>query len=112
MAERIEANKTAAVAGNYLLTLTKVAPSVTAKLCDQAACSPAELATWDLYKWGTTVSTFLPQASWSITLPAGGAVGNPITYDININWVDRSDVDSVATGTVVNSFKATRTISN
>ncbi len=109
IAERMEANKAGAVAGNYSLTVTNVTPSASAKLCDQTVCSSSEMAAWDLYEWGTTVSTFLPQASWSITT---AAVANPITYTIQINWKDRSDVDSVATGTITNSYTSTRTLSN
>jgi type IV pilus assembly protein PilV len=109
MAERIEANKAAAVAGNYSLALTS-ASSVATTNCMAQACDSPTLASWDLSAWGQSISTLLPQASWSITPDAAPA--NPITYTILIRWVDRSDVDSVATGTIVNSYTSTRTLSN
>ncbi len=108
MAERMEANKAGAVGGNYSLALTS-ASSVAATDCTAQACDAPTLAAWDISQWGQTISKALPQASWSIST---AAVANPITYSIVIKWVDRSDVNTVATGAIVESFTATRTISN
>jgi len=109
MAERMEANKVAAVAGNYAQVLTGVA-TVSPTDCSTTACNSATLAAWDISQWGQTISTLLPQASWSITPTP--AVANPITYTIFIQWKDRSDVSTVTSGTIVDSYTTTRTISN
>jgi type IV pilus assembly protein PilV len=108
IAERMEANKAAAVAGNYSQTLTSTSATAPTD-CSATACTSANLAAWDLSQWGQTISTALPQASWSITTPT---VANPITYTILIKWIDRSDVNSVASGSIVDSYTATRIISN
>jgi type IV pilus assembly protein PilV len=106
MAERMDANKAAAVAGNYTQVLTN-ASSVANTDCTAVPCDPPTLAAWDLSAWGQDISKILPQASWSIT---NAGVASPISYTIQIKWVDRSDVDSVATGAIVNSYTATRVI--
>jgi len=108
MAERMEANKAAAVAGNYALALTS-ASSVAATDCSLAACDATTLATWDNSQWGQSVAELLPQASWSITQTTAG---NPSTYSIVINWIDRSDVKTVNSGGIVDTYTATRTIGN
>lgn len=122
IAERMEANKAAAVAGNYAVASTSTA-SVPAADCAQAVCDPANLANWDISQWETSiVNLSLPQASWQITQTTAG---NPSTYDIIIRWTDRradttyaaynatSPVGLNAVGTSeVFSYTATRTISN
>jgi len=108
MAERMEANKVAAVAGNYSQALTN-ASGVAATDCSTSACDAPTLAAWDISQWGQTISTVLPQASWSITTQA---VANPITYTLYIQWIDRSDVSTVTSGSIVDSYTTSRTISN
>jgi len=108
MVERMEANKAAAVTGNYALTLAS-APSAAGINCATAACDPANLAAWDLSQWGQTIANLLPQASWSITQTTAG---NPSTYSIVINWIDRSDAKTTTSGTIVDSHTAIRTIRN
>ena len=123
IAERMEANKAAAVAGNYVLALTSTS-SVAAAQCDVADCDAATLAAWDLSNWGISITTLLPQAtSWEMT---GLGAGNPVTYTytITINWTDRlANITygaAAASGVGINaggtgerfSYTATRTISN
>lgn len=122
IAERMEANKVAAVAGNYALASTS-ASSVVATQCDVANCDAATLAAWDLSNWGISITTLLPRAtSWEIT---GSGTGVPVTYTytIIINWTDRLaniTYGAAASGVGINaggtgerfSYTATRTISN
>ena len=103
--ERMEANKAGAIAGNYALALAS-APSVAATNCAAAICDSASLAAWDVSQWGGAISNFLPQASWSLSQIT---LGNPSTYSIIISWIDRRDINS---GTIVDSYTATRTILN
>jgi len=106
IAERMEANKAAAVTGNYALALTSVS-SVAATDCAAAACNSANLANWDLSQWGIAIANLLPQATWSVTQTAAG---NPSTYNIVIGWTDRSTSKTSHGETF--SYTATRTVSN
>jgi type IV pilus assembly protein PilV len=108
MAERMEANKTEAVLGTYAVAATS-AVSVAAADCSVVACNSANLASWDISQWGTAISNVLPQPSWTVTQTVAG---NPSTYNIVISWTDRSNVKTVASGGIVDSYTATRTISD
>jgi type IV pilus assembly protein PilV len=108
IAERMEANRAEAVLGTYAVAATS-AVGAAATLCDAAACSSTQLAAWDISQWGTSITNLLPQPSWSITQTAAG---NPSTYSIVINWTDRSNVKSVNSGAIVDTYTATRTIGN
>lgn len=121
LAERMEANKTGAIAGSYVLPTSSVANALSTA-CIAAACNAVALATFDLSQWQNAVAATLPQASWAV---AQAAVGNPSTYTITISWVDRradttnaafdagSNLGSNAAGTGERFFyTATRTIFN
>jgi len=107
IAERMEANKTAAVAGNYIVALAS-APSAAAADCAITACNSANLASWDISEWGNAIiNVGLPQADWQITQTTAG---NPSTYTIVISWADRSSVKTSHGETF--SYTATRTVSS
>lgn len=106
IAERMEANKAAAVAGNYVQTLTSTT-TVPAFDCTTTACNSANLASWDISQWGQAIAILLPQATWQITQTTAG---NPSTYSIVIGWTDRSS-DKTSHGETF-SYTATRTVSN
>lgn len=107
IAERMEANRTAAVAGNYAVAATSTA-STAATDCATAACSITTLAAWDISEWeNAIVALGLPQAAWSITQTTAG---NPSTYEIFIQWTDRSSQKS-ATGETF-SYTAIRTVTD
>lgn len=107
IAERMEANKAAAVAGNYVVAATS-APSAAATDCAANACDIATLANWDISEWeNAIIGVGLPQANWQITQTTAG---NPSTYTIVISWADRSSVKASHGETF--SYTATRTVSN
>jgi len=121
LAERMEANKAAAVAGSYVLA-TSGAANALSTACSDAACGAAALATFDLSQWQNAVAASLPQATWAV---AQTVAGNPTTYTITISWVDRqgdttnaafevgSQLGSNAAGTGERFFyTATRTLFN
>lgn len=110
IAERMEANRAAAVAGSYTLPLTDTMGS-TASDCANADCGETALAEWDLVQWGNSVFGLLPGASWQVTQTAAG---NPSTYEIVINWTDRRTNTEYATSGTGETFAytATRTIRN
>ena len=113
LAERIEANRAAAVnLGAYVVAPSNAAvlPS-TACLAGQPPCNAAALAAFDLSQWQNAVAASLPQASWSV---AQTVAGNPSTYTITISWADRrADTSYSAAGTGETfSYVATRTVFN
>lgn len=121
LAERMEANKAAAVAGSYVLANSSVANALSTA-CNDAACGAVAMAAFDLSQWQNAVAASLPQASWAVAQTVNG---NPSTYTITISWVDRqgdatnaafdagAQVGSNATGTGERFFyTATRTIFN
>lgn len=85
--ERMEANKVAAVNGNYIIASATSTVTTAATDCTNAACNAASLATYDLNRWGTTVAATLPQATWSVASPTAGS---PRNYTVVISWTDRS----------------------
>jgi len=85
IAERMEANRAGAIAGNYAVLATS-APSAASVDCAANPCGPADLAAWDISQWERAVTGMLPQATWWITHTV---TGDPSTYEIVINWVDR-----------------------
>ena len=107
IAERMEANKTAAVAGEYAVAAAS-SPSAAAVDCAAGACDTGVLASWDISEWGNAIiNVGLPQASWQVTQTTAG---NPSTYTIVISWSDRSSVKTGHGETF--SYSATRTVSN
>ena len=131
LAERMEANKAGAVAGNYVLANSSAA-NASSTACLDAACVPAALANFDLSQWQNAVASTLPQSSWTVTQIVSG---NPSTYDIVVSWVDRRQEEtadasgkkgiqysnfSASDGTGINAtgtgerffYRATRTIFN
>ena len=107
MAERIEANKIAALTGAYVYTGSGASSS---KDCTTANCSASELRDFDLVEWTTRVAATLPNAAATITAD----VNNPINYTIVVNWTDRrTDQNYGSTGTSeAFSYTATRTVFN
>jgi type IV pilus assembly protein PilV len=104
--ERMEANKTAAIAGSYAVSLTSTV-TTGATDCSAAACNATALAAYDVGLWETTLVSMLPQSSWSVTQTAAGP---PSDYSIVINWIDRSS-DKTSSGESF-SYTATRSINN
>lgn len=110
LAERLEANRVGAVAGVYAVANSST-PSDSGSACDSSACTPSQLADFDLSKWEYAVSQTLPQASWTVT---HSTTGNPSTYTIVIGWVDRRSNTTYASAGTIESFSytTTRTVLN
>lgn len=93
LAERMEANRAAAIAGNYVVATSSVANAISTA-CLDGACTAANLAAFDLSQWQNAIAATLPQSSWAVTQTV---VGNPSVYTITISWVDRqSDTNYAA----------------
>jgi len=82
--ERMEANKAYSV---NALTAYGDANSTTPTTTDCAAapCSNAVLAAYDVTNWLSAISAVLPQGTGTIS----GVPGNPASYQVVVNWVDR-----------------------
>lgn len=110
LAERMEANKDAALAGDYLTAETST-PVNAGKDCISATCSALELADSDLQQWGTAIQAALPGATWAVTT-SSGAGANPSTFTIVVKWVDRvaNTTYQTPSATETFSYTATRTV--
>lgn len=108
LAERLEANKIAAIGdGSYAVLETSTAPS-SPPSCT-TVCSATEVAALDLYQWQTRIATALPHSTWAVRQTVSG---NPSTYEIRLKWADAHG--DPATGknasAVVSSYVSTRTV--
>ena len=100
IAERMEANRVQAVlAGGYALAAGAAIPAVSTA-CNTGPCTAAQLAQYDLGIWQAAIAGVLPQGMGVITQTAAG---NPSTYTIVINWVDRATNQTSAGAAVANS---------
>lgn len=100
IAERMEANKVQAVAaGGYALAAGAAIPAVSTA-CNTGPCTAAQLAQYDLGNWQAEIAAILPQGTGVITQTVAG---NPSTYTIVINWVDRATNQNSAGSAVSNS---------
>jgi type IV pilus assembly protein PilV len=117
LAERMQANKVGAIAGNYVIAETTLTDSTPPDTCirtdaETAPCSPTALATFDLDDWKARVyDAGLPNVTVAVS---ANPVANPITYTIVIGWTDRrTERTYAATGTTESfSYTATKTIFN
>lgn len=109
MADRMEANKNAAVLGNY--AIAEGASVQAARDCASAACSEGELASYDLAQWREGIVALLPGGTGQISL-ASAPGANPATYTIVVGWNDRRSRTRYATTGTTESFSytATRTV--
>jgi type IV pilus assembly protein PilV len=78
--ERMRANRPQAEASGSPYSLTSGTPAENAKDCQQNACSPAEIAGWDMTQWWTDLQTTIPGATATVTQISGRS------YEINLTW--------------------------
>jgi type IV pilus assembly protein PilV len=95
LVERLEANVTAAAAGNYVATLPS-SSSVTD--CSASACTSQQMAQYDLSRFQERLQAALPDAAATITRSGAG----PWIYTVQITWKEpsfkRKDSSSALTG--------------
>lgn len=77
MADRMRANLTEAVAGTYNVSATVASPPD----CAAAACNTAQMASYDIAAWFTSLQNTLPQGTGTI-------VGNGTVFTISVMWDD------------------------
>jgi type IV pilus assembly protein PilV len=111
LAERMEANKLAALANAYELQRSSSPPSPSVACSTGGACNGTALATYDLVQWQNAVFSALPQSSWQVSRATNA---NNVVYTITIRWVDRrtnTQYSSTDSGEAL-SYTAIRTFSN
>jgi len=109
IAERMEANPTAALAGSYAVASGTV---ITSSFdCATAACSTANLAIYDLATWQANLAANLPGAKTTI-IQTSAANASPATYTIQVDWTEQRDsVTYSAAGTTETfSYVTTKTV--
>lgn len=88
LAERMEANKPAAITGAYAASSVTAASAVSD--CATNACNADSLAQYDLSQWETAVVSLLPGASWNVTPTLTNTPPSvSANYEIQISWTDR-----------------------
>jgi len=107
LAERMQANKTATVAGGYVYS----GEAITSPDCLTAACTSAQLSQFDLAEWNGRVTGALPNATVAVTMAGATPI---VTYTIVIGWSDRRTDRTYSTSGTSESFSytATKTILN
>lgn len=95
MANRIRANTAGVVSGDYnAVGFSAPTPAV---LCDAAACTPSQLATFDAYEWNTANADLLPGGGGTVTGVATG-VATPPTLPASTQFTIRVFWDADRTG--------------
>jgi len=87
--EKMLANVPAAAVGNYNLSKSAVLPVSSGFNCEgpTANCTPAEMATWDLGRWGARLERVLRGADADIIVLAPATAQEPLNIRVQI-WFD------------------------
>ncbi len=105
--ERFEANNEAAIAGGYA---ADPLPTAAGTDCDAADCTPAQLATFDLFQFRNKLLAELPSATATVAIAGAG----PWTYTLQIDWVERvtkgANTNAANADTENYSYTVSRTI--
>ena len=112
LAERMQANQSAAVDLGYVIPETSLASGgdTTDTNCVAVTCRRHELAAFDKAEWMGRVTAVLPNATVTVSTTAV-APTNPITYTILISWRDRRTDGVPSTGTTETfSYTTTKTV--
>ncbi|RUR04062.1 type IV pilus modification protein PilV [Legionella sp. km772] len=108
--DKIRANSQAAVNGNYNIsnigsTGLPTAVTTPAVMCNAAACTPAQLATYDTWTWLTKDLSRLPNGCGSITTAPSPVAGNT-TVTVTVQWDDSPAQNSVGTNSQISTVNA------
>lgn len=92
--QKTGATTTTSVNGAVLSDATLNAQAVD---CRTTACTPVQMAGWDLQQWGQDLANLLPVGSGQLTCT--NVVGTPITCTISVSWQEKNVALNAATGT-------------
>ncbi len=106
IADRIRANGTAAINGDYEFDSSNGLPVSVADCTTSTGCSTAAMAQNDLANWSTAVTTLLPDGAGIVCLDSdpslAGCDGSGTQFAITISWTEIGDGN---TSTFVTSFQ-------
>jgi type IV pilus assembly protein PilV len=63
--------------------------------CTAAACTPAQVAAFDVKNWGASLAAMFPGSSGSIACST--VVGSPVTCTITVTWSEKTIAVNAAT---------------
>jgi type IV pilus assembly protein PilV len=104
LGERMKANPNAlAILGDYVVGWSATPPTPAAKDCRSVACTPAELAAFDIVAWKTSVQDVLKGGDANVFVPDGenGAAENRRQLGVMVRWPEKERYDADA------AYKAT-----
>jgi len=106
IADRIRANGTAAINGDYEFDSSNGLPVSVADCTTSTGCSTAAMAQNDLANWSTAVTTLLPDGAGIVCLDSdpnlAGCDGSGTQFVITISW---TEIEDGSTSTFVTSFQ-------
>lgn len=86
--ERMEANKKYAADTAALTAYGDSASTATSTTdCSSTNCTSAQLAAYDITQWKANIASAVPSGTGTVAI--SGVAGNPATYSITVNWLDR-----------------------
>ena len=110
LADRMRANRAAAIAGNYEVGSAPAAPTFDCVTnftgtSSPGLCNPAEMATADLVAWYAFLGNAMPGGNATIVCNPVGCGANAI-HTIAVTWTGNQSVDNTLLGaqTVTTSF--------
>ena len=111
LADRMRANRVAAIAGNYEVVAAPTAPTFNCVndftgTSTTGICSPTEMATADLVAWYAFLGNALPGGTATITCNPVGCGLNAI-HTITVTWTGNQSIENTLTGaqSVAASFR-------
>ena len=106
--DRMRANRSAALNGDYRVNNTTNSPPTTMPTpdCATATCSPTQMAQYDLWQWNSDLQASLPAASATVStftpagIPAVGSSANQYAgVQVRISWSDAPAQQALAKAT-------------
>lgn len=88
MIDRMRANPTGVVAGNYALSMTSTPPTATLN-CEATACTPAAMAAYDMNRWITTIAGTATQRA-ALSGGQGSIVAAGSRFAISVSWQEQN----------------------
>ena len=100
LADRMRANRFAAIAGNYEVTASPAAPTFDCitnftGTTTLGLCNPAEMATADLVAWYNFLGNAMPGGNATIVCNPVGCGANAV-HTITVTWVSNQSINSAA----------------
>lgn len=91
--DKMRSNYQAAISGSYNVSNinsngSPTTPAAPAVMCDQSACTPTQLASYDTWYWLKYDVSSLPSGSGSIVTTAAGGTSKNTLITVTVQWDD------------------------